>query len=48
MSQLFWEKRLENLKFGNGGEEVSRLPPSIKPVGPCVNSDTALQVGVWW
>uniref|UniRef100_A0A0P5WTF2 Methyl-CpG-binding domain protein n=1 Tax=Daphnia magna TaxID=35525 RepID=A0A0P5WTF2_9CRUS len=42
--QLFWEKRLENLKFLNSGsEENSRLPPSIKPIGPNVNSDTALQ-----
>ena len=43
--QLFWEKRLENLKFLNSEtEENSRLPPSIKPVGPYVTSDTALQV----
>jgi hypothetical protein len=43
--QLFWEKRLENIKFLNfETEENSRLPPSIKPVGPYVTSDTALQV----
>nr|SVE73755.1 EOG090X0BDJ [Daphnia atkinsoni] len=42
--QLFWEKRLENLKFLNSEtEENSRLPPSIKPIGPNVNCDTALQ-----
>ena len=46
--QLFWEKRLENLKFLNGGEEDSRLPPTIKPVGPYVNSDTALQVSIFF
>lgn len=46
--QLFWEKRLENLKFLTGNEEDSRLPPSIKPVGPYVNSDTALQVIIFF
>ena len=36
---------MENLKFLNSEtEENSRLPPSIKPVGPYVTSDTALQV----
>lgn len=43
--QLFWEKRLENLSFLPPlGDQESRLPATVKPVGPCVSSETALQV----
>nr|CAG4641953.1 EOG090X0BDJ [Eurycercus lamellatus] len=49
--QLFWEKRLENMKFLlptnqtdiEGASEESRLPTTIKPIGPYVTSETALQ-----
>lgn len=42
--QLFWEKRLENLNFVPATAEESRLPATIKPIGPYVTPDTALQV----
>lgn len=43
--QLFWEKRLEAMKFLSctTGEGDSRLPLSMRAVGPNVNADTALQ-----
>ena len=45
--QLFWEKGLENINLFKGEDDVEEedlLPPSIKPIGPNVNSATALQV----
>jgi len=45
--QLFWEKRLENLDVFQSNEETSEknhLPLNMKPVGPNVKPDTALQV----
>jgi len=44
--QLFWEKGLENINLFkpiDGIDEEDLLPPSIKPVGPNINSATALQ-----
>nr|CAG4638663.1 EOG090X0BDJ [Cyclestheria hislopi] len=44
--QLFWEKRLENLKFDLGeaeSMESKHLPFMFKPIGPCVTPETALQ-----
>ena len=45
--QLFWEKRLEGLEVSQPNEESSEknnLPLNLKPVGPNVKPDTALQV----
>ncbi|XP_055544612.1 methyl-CpG-binding domain protein 2 isoform X2 [Wyeomyia smithii] len=44
--QLFWEKRLENLRVNNTfNEEIGslELPKRLKPVGPGVNEATVLQ-----
>jgi len=44
--QLFWEKRLEGLEVSQPNEESSEknnLPLNLKPVGPNVKPDTALQ-----
>lgn len=44
--QLFWEKRLENLRFRTAeteGEETDILSNLFKPVGPNVKAETALQ-----
>nr|CAG4646494.1 EOG090X0BDJ [Macrothrix elegans] len=42
--QLFWEKRLENMTFEEAGTgEESQLPSNIKPIGPYVTGETALQ-----
>ena len=42
--QLFWEKRLENLKFKTDESDESNLSGLFKPVGPYVKPETALQV----
>jgi len=45
--QLFWEKRLENLEIFQSDDETpdrSHLPLNMKPIGPYVKPDTALQV----
>jgi len=47
--QLFWEKRLENLRFRTAeteGEETDILSNLFKPVGPNVKAETALQVNI--
>nr|CAG4650401.1 EOG090X0BDJ [Sida crystallina] len=43
--QLFWEKRLENLKFNTSHSEIGEINLStlFKPVGPNVKTETALQ-----